>query len=398
MSLVAERRPMLAEPTVRSTSDKLRILHVFRAPVGGLFRHVEDLTRAQIERGHEVGIFCDSRTGGPRGEGILASLKPLLALGLTRCPMHRNPHFSDLAALASLGALTRTLRPHIVHTHGSKGGVYGRLPALLRRDGILRAYTPHGGSFNHNPGSLLHWLYMRVEGVLERATDVFTFESEFIADRYKAYVGAPRPLSRVIWNGLHPREFEPVTPAENATSLVYIGEFRAAKGLPDLIEALRILRGRGTKVSITLVGAGPDEQQLRESLAEQGLATDAVILPPQAAREAMKLGRVMVVPSRAESLPYVILEAAAARVPLIATKVGGVPEIFGPYAEMLLPKEAPSALAEAIACRLTSPPEKLAAEAAALAGFIEKRFSVAAMADGVIGAYREAMTQRATAG
>jgi glycosyltransferase involved in cell wall biosynthesis len=397
MSLVAERVPMVAQPVARNGSGKLRILHVFRAPVGGLFRHVEDLTRAQIERGHEVGIFCDSTTGGPRGEGILASLKPLLALGLTRCPMHRNPHPSDLAAIASLGALTRMVRPDIVHTHGSKGGVYGRLPALLHRDGILRAYTPHGGSFNHNPGSLLHWLYMRVESLLERATDVFTFESEFIADRYKTYVGQPRPFSGVIWNGLHPREFEPVTPVEDATSLVYIGEFRAAKGLPDLIEALCMLRGRGTKASITFVGAGPDELKLRESLAQQGLAGDAVILPPQAAREAMKLGRVMVVPSRAESLPYVILEAAAARVPLIATRVGGVPEIFGPYADMLLPKEAPAALAEAIACRLTSPPERLATEAAALASFIEKRFSVAAMADGMIGAYREAIMQRATA-
>jgi glycosyltransferase involved in cell wall biosynthesis len=388
---------MVPEVSAPGEPGKLRILHVFRAPVGGLFRHVEDLTRAQIERGHQVGIFCDATTGGARGEGILASLKPLLALGLTRCPMRRNPHISDLAALASLGALTRMVKPDIVHAHGSKGGVYGRLPGLLRRDGMLRAYTPHGGSFNHNPGTWLHWLYMRIEGLLERATDVFTFESEFIADRYKAYVGQPRPLSRVIWNGLHPREFEPVTPAEKATSLVYIGEFRAAKGLPDLIEALRLLSRRGEKVSVTFVGAGPDEQQLRSGLAQQGLAGDAVILPPQAAREAMKLGRVMVVPSRAESLPYVILEAAAAHVPLIATKVGGVPEIFGPYAEMLLPKEDPAALAEAISCRLGSPPEKLAAEAGALAAFVEKRFSVSAMADGVIGAYREAMAQRASA-
>ena len=160
---------------------KLRVLHVFRAPVGGLFRHVEDLTRAQIERGHEVGIFCDSRTGGPRGEGSLASLRPLLTLGLTRQPMHRNPHISDLAALASLGALIRIVKPDIVHAHGSKGGVYGRLPAVFRRDAILRAYTPHGGSFNHRPGTFLHWVYMRVEALLERATDVFIFESEFLS-------------------------------------------------------------------------------------------------------------------------------------------------------------------------------------------------------------------------
>jgi glycosyltransferase involved in cell wall biosynthesis len=373
---------------------KLRILHVFRAPVGGLFRHVEDLTRAQIERGHAVGIFCDSTTGGPRGEAVLASLKPLLALGLTRRPMRRNPHASDLAALAGLGRLARAVKPEIIHAHGSKGGVYGRLPALFRRDPIIRAYTPHGGSFNHRPGSALHWLYMRVEALLERATDVFTFESEFIAERYAAYVGRPPPLSRVIWNGLHPQEFQPVATAPNATSLVYIGEFRAAKGLPTLIDALRLLRERGEAATVTLVGSGPDEQALRARLARESLAGDVVILPPQAAREAMKLGRVMVVPSRAESLPYVILEAAAARVPLIATNVGGVPEIFGPFASMLLPPDDPEALAEAIACRLTAPVEQLAEGAAALSAFVEQRFSVSAMADGVIGAYREAMTAR----
>ncbi|MFI5012407.1 MAG: glycosyltransferase family 4 protein [Hyphomicrobiales bacterium] len=387
----APARPPAAAP---GAEGKLRILHVFRAPVGGLFRHVQDLTRAQIERGHEVGIFCDTTTGGPRGEAILASLEPSLTLGLTRRPMHRNPHVSDLAALVDLRRLTLRVRPDILHAHGSKGGVYGRLPALLRRDRIVRAYTPHGGSFNHQPGTALHWLYMRVEGLLERATDVFTFESEFIAERYATYVGRPRTLSRVIWNGLHRSEFEPVTPAPDATCLVYIGEFRAAKGLPTLIDALCLLRQRGETASVTLVGAGPDEPELRMRLDREGLAGDVTILPPQAAREAMKRGRVMVVPSRAESLPYVILEAAAARIPLIATKVGGVPEIFGPFASKLLPRDDPQALADAIACRLKAPAGQLIEEAAALAAFVEQRFSVAAMADGVIGAYREAMAAK----
>ncbi|SDR56860.1 Glycosyltransferase involved in cell wall bisynthesis [Rhizobiales bacterium GAS113] len=382
----------LQSETPGEARRELRILHVFRAPVGGLFRHVEDLTRAQIARGHKVGIFCDASTGGPRGEGILASLEPLLALGLTRLPMRRNPHPSDLGALAALGRLKRSVRPDVIHSHGSKGGVYGRLSALIRRDGVVRAYTPHGGSFNHQPGTALHWLYMRVEGLLERATDIFTFESEFIADRYTAYVGRPKRPARVIWNGLHPQEFEPVVPGPKATDLVYIGEFRAAKGLPTLISALALLRERGHAASITLVGAGPDEQELRSGLTQQGLIGNATILPPQAAREAMKRGRVMVVPSRAESLPYVILEAAAARIPLIATKVGGVPEIFGPFASMLLPRDDPQALADAIECRLGASSEQLAGEAAALAAFVEKRFSVDAMADGVISAYREVVT------
>src|SRR6185312_4851496 len=64
----------------------LRILHVLRTPVGGLFRHVLDLTRGQIARGHAVGLILDSSTGGAAVDAALNDLAPALALGLTRFP------------------------------------------------------------------------------------------------------------------------------------------------------------------------------------------------------------------------------------------------------------------------------------------------------------------------
>ena len=70
----------------RPAMDSMNILHVFRAPVGGLFRHVLDLTRAQIARGHRVGIIADSVTGGARAEEILHSSSRELALGLSPFP------------------------------------------------------------------------------------------------------------------------------------------------------------------------------------------------------------------------------------------------------------------------------------------------------------------------
>ena len=76
-----------------------RILHVFRAPLGGLFRHVLDVARAQAERGHDVGVFCDSNTGGERADQVLAELSPLLTLGVTRVPMLRNPSPTDMATI-----------------------------------------------------------------------------------------------------------------------------------------------------------------------------------------------------------------------------------------------------------------------------------------------------------
>ena len=75
-------------------------------------------------------------------------------------------------------------------------------------------------------------------------------------------------------------------------------------------------------------------------------------------REAFKLGRNLVVPSRAESLPYIVLEAAAARVPLIATNVGGIPEIFGPYRDRLGPSDDPADLCARMLAMLRLSPSR----------------------------------------
>ena len=79
-------------------ANPLRILHVLRSPVGGLFRHVVDLARGQSARGHRVGLVCDSLTGGPHATHVLRDLSPQLALGLSRFPMARHIGFGDLAA------------------------------------------------------------------------------------------------------------------------------------------------------------------------------------------------------------------------------------------------------------------------------------------------------------
>jgi glycosyltransferase involved in cell wall biosynthesis len=117
-------------------------------------------------------------------------------------------------------------------------------------------------------------------------------------------------------------------------------------------------------------------------------------VPPMRAREAFKLGRAMVVPSRAESLPYVVLEAAGARIPLVATNVGGIPEIFGAYRDRLIPPNDPEALADALFRAYSAPAEQLRLEAEQLGRFVAGRFSLPGMADGVIAAYREALAAK----
>src|SRR5215813_954736 len=106
----------------------LNILHVLRAPVGGLFRHVSDLARGQIARGHRVGVIADSSTGAGEAEAALAALRPELALGLTRVPMSRHIGTGDVAAVAHVSQRAAEAAADVLHGHGAKGGAYARLP------------------------------------------------------------------------------------------------------------------------------------------------------------------------------------------------------------------------------------------------------------------------------
>ncbi|WP_286159058.1 glycosyltransferase family 4 protein [Methylobacterium sp. Leaf456] len=370
----------------------MRILHVFRAPVGGLFRHVVDLTRIQAAAGHRVGIVCDANTGGERAEQALADLAPHLALGVVRLPMRRNPHPSDLAALMGVRERVRAVGADVLHGHGAKGGVYARLCPVS--DGLIRAYTPHGGSYNYRPGTMLHRLYMGIERQLVRATDVFLFESEFVASRHRTYAGGPVRLARIVHNGIAEAEFEPVGTVAAAFDLVYVGELREAKGLPFLLQALSRLKAEGRRLRLLMVGSGPDTDSLTRLADELGVRDAIAFEPPQPIRPVLGRGRLMVVPSLAESLPYVVLEAAAACQPLVATNVGGIPEIFGAFAGSLVPPRDVGALSGAIARILDEPAEVRDGRAKALSDSVRARFSMNRMGADVLCGYAAALASR----
>src|SRR5690606_30031512 len=102
-------------------------LHVFRAPVGGLFRHVCDLALEQTARGHAVGLIADRTTGGENAERALATLGRKLGLGVSRIPMSRHAGWSDVAAVRYVATHAKQLNVAVVHGHGAKGGAFARL-------------------------------------------------------------------------------------------------------------------------------------------------------------------------------------------------------------------------------------------------------------------------------
>ncbi|MGL5115977.1 MAG: glycosyltransferase family 4 protein [Beijerinckiaceae bacterium] len=373
----------------------MRIVHIFRAPVGGLFRHVIDLAGEQAKRGHDVGVFCDSTFAGDRNERLLGELEKKLSLGVARAPMHRNPHWTDAAALKTMGDFCKGVGADVMHGHGSKGGLYARIGAVAARRGAIRTYTPHGGSLNYKPGSPIHRLYMAVERMLERGTDAFLFESRFISDRFHEFVCETDAVTRIVLNGLYRHELEPVAAVEGAVDFLYIGEYRFAKGIDNLLSAMSELAARERlRPTLLLVGQGPDEAALKAQVEVLGLAKQVSFRKPMAAREAFASAHAMIVPSRFESMPYVVIEAAGAAMPMISTDVGGIPEIFGNERHRLIKADDVPGLTDAMASMLRMPNLVRTEDAMRLRDHIAAKFSVEGMTDTVLDAYAEALARR----
>ncbi|MDK9697145.1 MAG: glycosyltransferase [Siculibacillus sp.] len=372
----------------------MRIVHCVRAPIGGIFRHVVDLATAQTEAGHSVGIVCDSLTGGDFEAEMIARVAPTLAFGIARFPMRRALSPADLASTRRLWRHIAALEPDVLHGHGSKGGSFARLigTALgwFGHHRPARIYCPHGGSLHFDAASLEGKFYFALERVLERMTDGLVFVSDYERRSYEAKIGRPKVASVLAHNGLTAGEFEPITPDPDAVDFLYIGMLRALKGTDVFIRAISDLGRRGVAIRALIVGIGDERIAYEELVRDLGLSDRVTFHDPMPIREALPLARAVVLPSRAESLPYVVLETLAAGVPLIATRVGGIPEIYDGHVEHLVPPGDAGALADAMRA-LIDAPEQGVALAAEMRRSLAERFTVETMM-GTIGAFYARLT------
>jgi glycosyltransferase involved in cell wall biosynthesis len=373
-----------------NSEQPLRILHAVRAPVGGIIRHILDLANGQADRGHQIGLIADSLTGGDRAEAALAEIAPRLKLGVHRLPIHRQPTPADFLVWARFMRLIRRLKPDVLHGHGAKAGAFLRMKTRSKE--TIRIYTPHGGSLHYPLNTVKGALYSRLERSLMNSTDLFLFESAFARDTYLRTIGTPAGLVRCVFNGVTANEFDPIVKAADATDIVYVGEFRHIKGADLLIDAVARLRADGRPVTLTLAGDGEELQALKAQVQRLGLTEAVRFIGHVKARYGFSKGTLLVVPSRGDSMPYVVIEAAAAGIPMVAANVGGIPEIFGSHTDALFAPNLAGAMADAIETALEDPAAALA-RAKSLRERIFLHFSQKAMVEGVLAGYREAFAR-----
>lgn len=359
-----------------------------RAPVGGLFRHVLDLAGEQARRGHYVGIVADRTSADELTVKRLSAIEPKLRLGLSLIPMSRQPGLGDISAVRSVVKLARALDLDVLHGHGAKGGAYARLAKLvLATSGtqVSTFYTPHGGSLHYKPWTPAGTVFLVLERVMGLMTDGLIFESDFARQAYARLVGGHSAPRRVIPNGLRPDDFVVQAPAADAADFLYIGELRMLKGVDVLLDALAKISA-AKPVRAVIVGAGPDAATFKGQAERLGLSGQVSFPGAMPAGEAFPLGRCLVVPSRAESFPYVVLEAGGADKPLIATRVGGIPEIVaGTRMELVAPGSSDD-LARAMDGVLADP-AGAQERARELREAVQRKFTVAAMTDAVLDFY-----------
>ena len=374
-----------------AADQPLRILHAVRAPVGGIFRHILDLANGQADRGHHVGILADSLTGGERASAALEKIAPRLKLGAHRIAIRRDPGPADILVWTQFTRLIRQLNPDVLHGHGAKAGAFVRLRG--RSQGVIRVYTPHGGSLHFPLHTIKGAIYSRLERALMNNTELFLFESAFARDTFQRTIGTPKGLVRCVFNGVTADEFDPVAKADDASDVVYVGEFRHIKGADLLIDAVARLHADRKPVTLTLAGDGEEMGALKAQVQRLGLSGAVRFIGHVKARYGFSKGSLLVVPSRGDSMPYVVIEAAAAGIPMVAANVGGIPEIFGSHTDALFAPNSAGAIADAIETALEDP-AVAQARAKSLRERVLIHFSQKAMVEGVLAGYRDAFANR----
>ena len=350
---------------------------------------MRDLVDAQVAAGHEVGIVCDSTTGGEYEERLFESVRAKLSLGLHRVAMQRHIGPGDIAAAWRTFSIIKGLRPDILHGHGAKGGVYSRLfGSALRmfRSGVARLYSPHGGSLHYDSNAVTGKLFFGIERMLERLSEHLLFVSEYEKRTYAAKVRPPKVAHLVIYNGLQDAEFAPRTLGAGAADFLFIGMMRDLKGPDIFIDALaKAGKSEGKLMTAVMAGTGDDLESYKLRVKSLGLSDQISFYPPMPARLAFDMARCIVVPSRAEAMPYIVLEALAAGMPMIASAVGGIPEILGQGSYALINPDAGELAAKMQ--QFIANPHRLTAVMPSVE-LLKSRFSASVMAARIEDVYR----------
>jgi glycosyltransferase involved in cell wall biosynthesis len=328
-----------------------RVLHVLApAPVGGLERVVQTLSFGLLRAGHDVHVAALVDVA-ERDHPFVAET----AAGGVAVHAVAVPQRAYRRERAMVRELCRRIQPAVVHLHGYRAdvlqaGVAGRLR-------IPRVTTVHG----FTGGDARNRLYETLQRISFRRMEAVVAVSRPLAERLAAAGIAPDRL-HLVRNAWEPTKalLDPVEArarlgaSAGLPHVAFVGRLGAEKGADVFVEALGLLHDRLFVASV--IGDGREMGALRQRAAELGLADRLHWhgLVPEAGR-LFRGFDVFVLSSRTEGTPIALMEAISAGVPVVATRVGGVPDMVSDQEAALVEPERPDALASAIRRVLDDP-------------------------------------------
>lgn len=339
--------------TIAGASRPLDVLMVSQPVSYGVAVFVRQLTEAAVADGHRVTVACPGPDKGPLAGWIQSAGAEHEVLDMARRPALR-----DAFDLWSIRRLARGR--DVVHLHSSKAAALGRVAALFlgrRRPAIV--VTPHYWSWL--VGGRLAGLYRWIERILARHCDAIVAVSEAEAVEGRAVLTASDHIT-VINNGVDRDRFSPDGPHADRDPglplIVCVGRLSEQKGQDLAIRALALLQDLTSRLRLVGGESTSGERERLEALAMSLGVADRIEWRGQVADPAPELraADLVIAPSRWEGMSLVFLEAMACGAAMVVADVSGSEVVEG--AGVIVPREDPQALADAIAALLEDAPSR----------------------------------------
>jgi glycosyltransferase involved in cell wall biosynthesis len=391
----------------RPEGSPIRVLRVIaRLNMGGPALHVTYLARGLASRGYETTLVAGDVARGEESMAFVAEragveIVPLPGLSRELSPLR------DAVAAWRVAQIIRRVRPDIVHTHTAKAGAVGRMAALLAGPGRrpVVVHTFHGHVLRGYFGRVGTLLFRAIETVLARTTDRLVAVSPEVRDELVALRVAPERKFSVVRLGI---ELEPRVRFDGDAAEVrrrhgigadkfvvgWFGRMTAVKRTEDLLTMLAGVRERGVDALLLLVGDGDDRERLEQRAHDLGLARSCLFVGYQEdVAPWYAICDAVVLTSASEGTPVTIIEALAAGRPVVATRVGGVPDVVeeGETGFLVRPRDT-HALAERLET-LARDPERRAAMGSAGRERTLNRYAVERLVEDMDGLYRELLEE-----
>ena len=389
-------------------AERTRILRVIaRLNMGGPALHVSYLTKGLEPRGYDTTLVAGRLARGEDSMSFVAEELGVDVVALGELHRDISPVY-DPVAVTRLVHEIRRVRPHILHTHTAKAGAVGRAAAMLAGDARppVVVHTFHGHVLRGYFDPVRTQLFRETERALARHSTRLIAVGPQVRDDLVELGVAPAEQFSVIRLGIdlesrvltqdRRAEYRRLFGIPDDRFVVgWIGRMTAIKRVPDILTSFKLLRDRGIDATLCLVGDGPDREPAERQAKELGIARHVISLGYQRdVSPYYALFDAFVLPSANEGTPVVAIEALAAGRPVVATRVGGVPDVVTEGEDgYLVDVGDVEAIADALE-RLARDPELRRALGERGRELVVPRYRVERLVDDIDALYRELLTEQ----